>query len=66
VYCENEYCVYNRTLKCTLENININSLGMCDDCIMVELDKGFLEAEKRKQRHGIENRANTVRPYDNM
>lgn len=36
-----------------LNEVKINSLGMCDDCIMVELDKDFLEAEKARQLRGI-------------
>lgn len=47
--CENSYCIYNEKSQCTLDKININSLGMCDDCIMIELDEDFLETEKERQ-----------------
>ena len=47
--CENDHCIYNKDFECILDKISINSLGMCDDCIMVALDKNFLEAEKARQ-----------------
>ena len=50
--CENDYCIYNRKSRCVLDKISINSLGMCDDCIMIELDEEFLEAEKARQIRG--------------
>jgi len=34
----------------------MNSLGMCDDCIIVSLDGDFLEAEKERQLAEIEER----------
>jgi len=54
--CEYEYCIYNKDFKCSLDGVTINSLGMCDDCIIISLDKGFLEAEKDKQRKEIDKR----------
>ena len=47
--CDFDYCIYNRDFICILEEISINSLGMCEECIMIELDEGFLEAEKECQ-----------------
>lgn len=57
--CENEYCIYNLESKCLLEKISVNSLGMCDDCIMISLDEGFLAAEKQRQLSEIESRWNS-------
>ena len=39
-------CIYNRNLACILDEIIINYLGMCDDCVIVALDEDFLEVEK--------------------
>jgi len=33
--CENEYCIYNKDYLCILDEINIDSLGMCDSCILL-------------------------------
>lgn len=57
--CENEYCIYNLESKCLLEKISVNSLGMCDDCIMISLDEDFLAAEKQRQLSEIESRWNS-------
>ena len=47
--CEFEYCVYNKDCSCAIENPEINFLGMCDSCILVSLDKDFLDKEKKRQ-----------------
>ncbi|MCL2566341.1 MAG: hypothetical protein FWE24_11150 [Defluviitaleaceae bacterium] len=47
--CANIYCIYNRRFECILDEINLDSIGMCDDCIMVNLDEYLLEAEKERQ-----------------
>ena len=47
--CEFELCLYNEDNSCTLESTDINSLGMCDACIIVSLDENFLKAEKKHQ-----------------
>jgi len=47
--CEVEYCVYNRDFVCLLKSIEINSLGMCSDCIIIALERNFLESEKERQ-----------------
>ena len=37
--CESELCIYNEKQKCCFEQVTINFLGMCDDCIIVSIDK---------------------------
>ena len=54
--CAFDYCIYNRNSKCILGSVEINSVGMCDDCIVVSLDEVFLEAEKERQLQDIEKR----------
>ena len=54
--CENELCVYNSNSKCALDEVGIDSLGMCDSCIMVELEEAFLESEKERQLRRIDER----------
>ncbi|MCL2378847.1 MAG: hypothetical protein FWC77_06955 [Defluviitaleaceae bacterium] len=57
ITCEFEYCLYNRGYECILsEPPTINSLGMCEECIMLELDKEFREAEKARQLSELETR----------
>jgi len=54
--CEFDRCIYNREWKCLLDEVNINNLGMCDDCILISLDWDFLEAEKERQLQALEER----------
>jgi len=54
--CEFLYCIYNQNRNCLLDEIEINSLGMCEECIIVSLDDQFLEIEKAQQLKEIETR----------
>jgi len=40
------------------EEVTINNLGMCDDCIIISLDKDFLDMKKKQQLQDIKNRWN--------
>ncbi|MCL2049125.1 MAG: hypothetical protein FWG87_10400 [Defluviitaleaceae bacterium] len=53
--CENKYCIYSKKNICQLARIEVNSLGMCEDCIIISLDSDFLEAEKERQLQEINN-----------
>ncbi len=46
--CEYEFCIYNKNNKCLLENINIDSLGLCADCILPDIDPSILQQAKNK------------------
>lgn len=54
--CEFDYCIYNRNFECIVDKPEINSQGMCDTCIVISLDKDFLEKEKERQLQEIESR----------
>lgn len=54
--CEVEYCIYNRDSVCICDITQLNSLGMCEECILVSLDQDFLKAEKERQLRDIEER----------
>ena len=54
--CEKEYCIYNNERECLFEKISINELGMCDACIILSLDKEFLQKEKERQLQELERR----------
>ena len=47
--CANDYCLHNKGLTCTLDGINIDSKGMCDESILIRLDSDFIESEKERQ-----------------
>ena len=46
--CEYNLCIYQKDGECTLNEIEINSLGMCDDCILPNIDDNTLEEAKEK------------------
>ncbi len=46
--CENRFCIYCNSAKCTLNEINIDSMGMCGACIIIDLDDDILKPVKRK------------------
>lgn len=48
--CELEYCVYNKRSTCVLDEIEVNTLGMCALCTTLSFDADFLEREKERQR----------------
>jgi len=54
--CANVYCIYNKDYKCSLDGINIDSTGRCDDCIMVRFDAETIQMEKERQLACIEGR----------
>ena len=52
--CEVEYCIYNINLECLYDETRINEYGICDICIIVDIDKEYLEKEKTRQRLKME------------
>lgn len=41
--CENNFCIYCDEGKCILQNISINNIGMCDECILINLNDEILK-----------------------
>ncbi len=52
--CELEVCIYNHDWHCKLQKVSINSLGMCEACITVYLDKQWLDGERQRQLADLE------------
>ena len=46
--CENNYCIYQYEDKCILDEISIDSLGMCTECIYPDIDEKTLNEAKTK------------------
>lgn len=44
--CENDLCVYNSKGKCIIEEISVDSSGMCAACIYPNIDEKILEKAK--------------------
>ncbi len=58
--CELNYCIYHMNDKCTLDEVQINSLGMCNECIIVSVDRDYLEKAKHRQLEDIKIRGYAV------
>ena len=46
--CENCFCIYQSKGECDLEEIEIDSSGMCSDCIYPQIDEKTLKDAKLK------------------
>lgn len=46
--CENDFCIYQNKGKCILDKIDIDSLGMCAECIYPDIDEEILMQAKLK------------------
>ncbi len=56
VSCRNDICVYWKDDECTLEAIDINEAGFCDDYISVNIPSGELEYYRRKHLNDLKGR----------
>ena len=52
--CEYNYCIYNKKLTCILDEIQVDSSGMCDSCETVAIPQESLEKYKEKRLKEIE------------
>ena len=44
--CENTFCIYQSKGKCLLCKVEIDSLGMCTECIYPDIDEEILNKAK--------------------
>lgn len=52
--CENKFCVYYRKGSCLLNEITLNEIGLCMDCISVEINEDELTVKREKGRELME------------
>ena len=52
--CENDFCIYQHCGICMLGEITINSLGMCEQCIIISLNENDLTQAKAKTLDRLE------------
>ena len=48
--CENRFCVYWRKDNCTLNEVRLDGMGSCEDCIIVEVPEELLEKKGAKEK----------------
>ena len=54
--CDFALCIYNENHACLLQGMQINALGMCEECIMVSIPDVDLQKLKQEQLENIEKR----------
>ena len=47
--CDFEVCIFNREFKCMYDSTNIDHQGMCENSIVVRLEKDEMERKKEEQ-----------------
>lgn len=45
--CENELCIYESNGLCSLKEVELDIIGLCKDCIYIELNKDDLDSKKK-------------------
>lgn len=46
--CMNSYCIYENDGECILDKISLNDAGMCEECILVSIDRDELKKMKKR------------------
>lgn len=46
--CENKFCIYQKDNICSLDKIEIDSMGMCTECIHTTINESILSKIKTK------------------
>ena len=47
--CENIFCVYQKNDECILEEIELDILGQCRECIYIDLPDDIINEQKNKK-----------------
>ena len=48
ISCENIFCIYQNDGECRLENICLDDLGMCSECVYVSINKDLISKAKEE------------------
>ena len=46
--CENLFCIYKKKGKCILEEIHLDIIGQCKECIYIKIEEKKLEKMKKE------------------
>ncbi len=47
--CGNKFCIYNRRGHCFREEVSLNNVGMCNDCVWVRVGERTLDIWRNEQ-----------------
>ncbi len=54
--CENEFCIFQEKRHCTLNDIELDILGQCTQCIYVNIEEKSLAEMKKSHLKKLEER----------
>lgn len=47
INCLNKFCIYNKDDACICDYVSLDISGLCDDCILINLEDDILEERKQ-------------------
>ncbi len=53
--CANKFCIYWSNEKCILDSVSLNFMGMCEDCIYVNISENSLATYRKTLLNKIDN-----------
>ena len=59
--CENRFCVYWRKDNCTLNEVRLDGMGSCEDCIIVEVPEELLVKKRAELLQRLDRRWAEIR-----
>ena len=54
MYCEYSYCIYYKERACILDEIRVDSIGLCGSCETITIPEEILEGYREKRLKEIE------------
>ena len=48
LFCENEFCIYQKQGNCILESVQLDMRGNCAECIYINVEENDLNNMKEK------------------
>lgn len=54
LFCENEFCIYQKHGICILESVHLDVQGNCLDCMYIYLEKNELKNLKEKSLRDLQ------------
>lgn len=54
LFCENEFCIYQKQNKCVLKSVQLDIQGNCENCLYINIEEDTLTHLKEKLLEDLE------------
>ena len=61
-FCDHSFCIYQEKGRCILKKISLDEMGLCRECILLDLPESEKESIKERMRMEFEERWNRRSP----